>query len=799
LIEHVYDKDINFLDNLNKKEIKVGRNDSEDFQHVSFDIEILNFSKEEISKIIFIFSKQMEIYRKTNKQKTNLTQEEEREQGKIDPLYEVFSNLDKMSKDLEKIISDFLKYIDLAQCYSIYYQCKYLLKNNFHPFPTYFKLTFIKRFFKNPIFRFLLVLLMNKKIKEFNIFHKVKYHNKIETITKNCISKYLLKYYENCCVKIQNYIKVKKQNRTYTNEKLSIQQQMNIRFIKIANFYVELSNKEMKKLQKKTRFITSNKSSQIFEQNYFFDKIENKINLNFSQNLQNKNSIQTINKINDLFCIDYMLKKLTFDDFTTSKFSKSFANLFLNILNKQQINKFLNFDSFKDKPLYRPPNSLDKSTLFLRFFLIYRMIIIFFQNIFQKWEQSNYVSIVLNFLFSNLGAERLNDIISLLYNSLDKSFFIDILLNSNTNLVLQEINKLSTIELNQKFVENIKNTKFLRTVKHFELIEQSFLRTNDEESLVSDYNSFLLILCFPQFFKALNFLSSSSHIQIKKSFKEKYLKDFISNLKSLHEQKQSLKILNFCSKIILFEEKFKSKYNQISLNSETKQIINFTLSECSNSMCVEILQIISQISFWKVFCFKYPTKFFKFLEDMNESKHMLKELSTNFFDNASFLKSIEFTKTFLTKLSHLNKKQNKSFFENHGGINWIINHLLSLEIQQITINMNLTLNQNYSSKIKFIDSFTSCVLTNPNFWIEDMKGMFSFINSSTGNRNKFELEFDFLKEIREQILQLNRNVFLNDSSLEGIILDFEKGKIFNNQSFQKTKLNLLSCNPFYKH
>lgn len=331
-MEKVYANDHNFLKSLSKREIKIERENLNDAQSVNFEIELLKFSNKEIEKIL-------EIYANNKKAKQASEQKEE----ESEPLTKVFKHLHEMVHVLEQIISKFLKYIHIVECYAFYFQNKYLLKNNLHPLATYLKLTFINRFFKNPIFRFLLVVLLFLKMKEFNIFNNKKYHENLKNFTKQFILKYTMNFYESTIHKILEYLKLKNKSNGFPIEKASILQKQKSQLIQMSNFYVIHQQGQIESLKntgKREKRIY--RMSDIFNENLLFERIETKFFSIFSQNLNNKSLRWSIGNIHEIFCLEYNLKfKKPSLDFQKSDFSKEFGVFFLKILGQQEIVSFL--------------------------------------------------------------------------------------------------------------------------------------------------------------------------------------------------------------------------------------------------------------------------------------------------------------------------------------------------------------------------------------------------------------------------------------------------------------------------
>ena len=726
-------------------------------QNVSFEFDLLHFSDAEISKTVDIID-----------QSKLLSQRGPSDpQHGGDPTTRVLLGLPRMAESWEKVIENYLKFIEIVQCYLVYFQIRYLLKNNLHPLATYLKLTFIKRFLKQPLFRFLLLYLVHSKVSRFNIFHKVRHHAPIQSSSRSSIFKYLHKYFRTCFARALGYLTLKTQG-AYPGEKLSIDEQLNARFAHIAAFFAKqiLADSSAVELQEVS------KKSRIFEEQFFLEDVEQKIFRMFSKYTRKPQIVKSINGIHALFCIDYKLKfQERSIDFVEGDFSADFGRLFLGILRSQQIAGFLAGDSPRDAP------ASGESSVFLRLLLVHRMISISTQLIFPKWNMEQFRAMVLSFLFSILSKEKFFGVIDLLYTSLRSSPFMGLLLDSHVKRFLksdQESDKSLLLR------DQVKRLKFMGICRQLDTLGQCLTR-QDLSRQDRDYNSVLLLFCLPQFFRNVNSGDSQQSLPLKKLFKKRLVEHFQSRLTQLFSEHQALEAVRVCSNLIVFQNKFRNQFQGLDVGYEIKQISMFGLTSHLRDVCAQLVQTLAQISFFKVLSFRHRGAFLAFLRKHCTSRESLRRISQTIFGNPSLVHSLQFTNAFLSQLDYLEDPSKQGFMKAQGGANWVISQVLSLQVQRLMVHFQLVLQQNYQIQLAFVDEFTSCLLTHPDFWFDHMFALFRKTVPSAGR----ELERAFLGEIRGRVVDFNQLLLMSNSNIEGVVLDFKRGHKISQISFAR--------------
>lgn len=730
----------------------------DDAQNVSFEFELLNFSQEEISKTMEII----------DRAKLVCKQAQSDTEGPKNPTEIAFVELPRMAKAWEKVIEDYLKFIEIVQCYLVYFQIRYLLKNNLHPLASYLKLTFMKRFLKQPLFRFLLLYLVHSKISDFNVFYRVKYHFPLQEHSRNSILKYLQRHFSACLARARDYLKMKTQSG-YSGEKLSIREKLDARFARIAAFFA----KKIPVHEKNEELLKATKSSQIFKEKYFFEEVENKIYRLFAKHIQNSQTVKAIKGIHTLFCIDYKLKfQERSIDFVGGEFSADFGRLFLGVLRNQKLRLFFEgCDSLPDKL------SSNQSPLFLRLILVHRMISISTQLIFPKWNLQEFGSMISSFLFSNITKESHFSIIDLLYQTLQNSSFMGLLLNSHVKTLFksdQDSDRSSVL------VDNVKSLKFLNICEQLETLSHC-LSDQSQPTRDCEYKSVLLLLCLPQFITNVNSEDSHNMFRIKKAFKQRFVDHFQSQLMRLLSEHRSLEVIRICSKLVLFFDKFQGHFQGLDLTFEIKQVVMSCLAGHLRDVCIQMVQTLAQVSFFKVLSFKHRRLFLSFLRTHCSSPNLLRQLSHSIFGNQSLALSINFTNAFFSKMDYFDDPSTLAFFKSQGGANWFISQLFSLHVQRLMVDFQLVLEQDYQTQLAFTDQFTSCVLVNPDFWFDQMCAL---VPGSVLLADR-QLERAFLDEIRGQVVNFNRILFITNSSLEGVVFDFKRGYRINQISFAR--------------
>ena len=117
-------------------------------------------------------------------------------------------------EELRQIISKYSIFWEKVECYCIYFQIKYLLRQNEHPVSVYAKIFFIQEFFDKPLFRFLLVALMGKNSRQFSLFeretHQGVVYSKFQKIFENQIDSDLKNDLKDISHQFARKIKLKK-------------------------------------------------------------------------------------------------------------------------------------------------------------------------------------------------------------------------------------------------------------------------------------------------------------------------------------------------------------------------------------------------------------------------------------------------------------------------------------------------------------------------------------------------------------------------------------------------------------
>lgn len=429
----------------------------------------------------------------------------------------------------------------------------------------------------------------------------------------------------------------------------------------------------------------------------------------------------------------------------------------------------------------------------LQFLLAQRMIKTILSSIFQKWT-SKQRDILISEYFTPfvINQENSKKIINLLYCSLEESNFLGVLLDVHSKKQLKHIGNKAIVKCEKKQIQKIKKFKYFNLLKKFETILNSKNQLDNPENL-KKLDSIVMLLSLVDYFGSSNCPKSFVSNRIKKEIKAQFSSVFESKILSLCQKNNCLQSLDICYKLALAQHRFKKQMQFFNPGSVLGQVVSCLFNQFGDKLCLQINHIISQISFWKVFSFKYHKLFLKFIQAIGSKDNALEVLSQNLFKNQSMLNSLDFLNNFCKKMKYFTDHEKGSFLNQQGGWNSLVKHILSLEIFNLKTKLSIVLKDFYSSKLKFLEKYISCVLVHNDFWFENLQGLFYFICTSTGSNNALELRQEFLQEVREQVLKLNQMIFENDSGLEGVILDFERGQRFNEKAFTIQRNNLLTC------
>lgn len=509
---------------MNEKEIKIDRENQEENQKVKFELEILEFTPSEITSSI------------------NLLKSNSHQNSKF---FKIIKNISYMILYFDKQIINFLELITLFECHCIYFEIKFMVKNNFHPFNTNFKIYFLKRFFKQPLFRFLIITSMVSKLSQIMYYPTTKSNKNVEDIFSKYVSNLSQIFLSKRKREIECYIKeqsISSKFMNYKNENLD----KKIACLKIFCDKL-ISEQNLKKENFKSKVTKYSKLIDLYfysfkNKNIILNKIFEKC---FEKNSWIENVFQSYHK---LFCLDYKFNiSFSRNDVIKINYSEYFMDLVINVVFIARIQNSLLTTSL-DK------NYFSKIFIHLQFFKSF-----------------------INSIFSNTN----NDIYKDHNNQIIIKKFIHFFsneqgLNNLSQMILTLAGQSESLGLNFKYKSDIfypynkdqsyqkKVSKFLNLIENY-IKTNHLIKTNDINNYTTD--TILLFYYISLLVDSISVQNASLSSEIKNIFKKNFQNELKIILERYMKQDNICDMVDYVFRLKVFISKIQNSDNFFNLSN----------------------------------------------------------------------------------------------------------------------------------------------------------------------------------------------------------------------------------------